>query len=158
MWSLTVTGALSIATNLRELCMSKRSCSYVIIFLWNNIQKRLLLSLFSWQMRLLRVCTIARARPSLRHSTKISCAGSNGDLCTVYVSSECCGESAPAASVLPWSLKIMHSSPRLPATNFLVSLKVFAFAPQIPKNSSASLQIPKNISQFSLKCIYLSVG
>ena len=60
-------------------------------------------------------------------------------------------------SVLPWSLKIMHSSPRLPANNFLVSLKVFAFAPQIPKISSASLQIPKNISQFSLKCIYLSI-
>ena len=33
---------------------------------------------------------------SLRHSTEISCAGSNGDLCTVYKNSECCGEAAPA--------------------------------------------------------------
>ena len=32
---------------------------------------------------------------------------------------------------------------RLPANNFLVSLKVFAFAPNIPKNSLASPQIPK---------------
>ena len=54
-------------------------------------------------------------------------------------------------SVLPWSLKIIHSSPRLPVNNSLVSLKVFAFAPQIPKNSSASPQIPQNISQFRIK-------
>ena len=67
------------------------------------------------------------------------------------------GPPGGGGSVLPWSLKIMHWSPRLPANNVLDSLKVFAFAPQIPKNSSASPQIPKNISQFSLKCIYLSV-
>ena len=45
--------------------------------------------------RLLGVCTFAQARLSLCHSTEISCAGSNGDLCTVYVNSKCCGESAP---------------------------------------------------------------
>ena len=28
--------------NLREICMSMHSCSYVIIVTWNNIQKRLL--------------------------------------------------------------------------------------------------------------------
>ena len=33
---------------------------------------------------------------SLRHSTEISCAGSNGDLCTVYKNSKCCGEAASA--------------------------------------------------------------
>ena len=40
--------------------------------------------------------TFAQAHLSLRHSTEISCAGSNGDLCTVYTNSECCGEAAPA--------------------------------------------------------------
>ena len=30
--------------------------------------------------------------PEPRHSNEISCAGSNGDLCTVNVNSECCGE------------------------------------------------------------------
>ena len=39
----------------------------------------------------------------------------------------------------------MHWSPRLPENDALVSLKVFAFAPQIPKNSLASPQIPQNI-------------
>ena len=33
---------------------------------------------------------------SLRHSTEISCAGSNGDLCPVYKNGECCGDAAPA--------------------------------------------------------------
>ena len=32
--------------NFRKFCMSKHSCSYVIIVPWNNIQKRLLLSIF----------------------------------------------------------------------------------------------------------------
>ena len=32
------------------------------------------------------------------HSNEISRAGSHGDLCTVYMTSECCGESAPAAN------------------------------------------------------------
>ena len=44
------------------------------------------------------VCTFAQARLSLRNSTKISCAGSDVDLCTMYVNSECCGESAPATT------------------------------------------------------------
>ena len=43
-------------------------------------------------------CTFAQARLSLCHSTEISCAGSNGDLCTVYMNRECCGESAPVAT------------------------------------------------------------
>ena len=51
-----------------------------------------------WQRRLWRVCTFTHARMSLRHSTKISCAGSNGNLCTVYVSSKGCGDSAPATT------------------------------------------------------------
>ena len=33
-----------------------------------------------------------------RHSNELSCAGPNGDLCIVYVNSECCGESAPATT------------------------------------------------------------
>ena len=51
------------------------------------------------QRRLWRVCTFAQARLSLRHSTEIPCAGSNGDFCTVYKNSECCGEAAPATKV-----------------------------------------------------------
>ena len=61
-------------------------------------------------------------------------------------------------SVLPLSLKIMNCSTQILENNFLCSLKVFPFAPQIPKNSSASPQIPKNICQLSLKCIFRSVG
>ena len=78
--------------------MSKHSCSYVIIVPWNNIQKRLLLSIFSMQTRLCRVCTFAQAHLSLRPGTEISCAGSNNDLCTVYKNSECCGEAALATT------------------------------------------------------------
>ena len=59
-------------------------------------KKRLLLSIFSMQRRLWRVCTFAQAHLSLRPGTQKSCAGSNNDLCTVYKNSECCGEAAPA--------------------------------------------------------------
>ena len=38
----------------------------------------------------------AQARLSLLHSSEISCADSNNDLCIVYKNSECCGEAAPA--------------------------------------------------------------
>ena len=69
--------------------MSMHSCSYVI--------KRLLISIFSMQRRLWRVCTFAQAHLSLRHSTQISCADSKSDLCVVYKNSECCGEAVPAA-------------------------------------------------------------
>ena len=48
------------------------------------------------QRRLWRVCTFAQARLRLCPGTDISCAGSNNDLCTVYMNSECCGEAAPA--------------------------------------------------------------
>ena len=82
----------------RKFCMSKHSCSYVIIVPWNNIQKRLLLSVCSMQRRLWRVCTFAQAHLSLRPGTEISCAGSNNDLCTVYKNSECCGEAEPATT------------------------------------------------------------
>ena len=82
--------------NFMKFCMSKHSCSYVIIVPWNNIQKRLLLSIFSMQRRVWRVCTFAQAHLSLRPNTEISCAGSNNDLSTVYKNSECCGEAAPA--------------------------------------------------------------
>ena len=41
------------------------------------------------KFRLMGVCTFAQARLSLRNSTRIPCAGSDGDLCTVYVNSEC---------------------------------------------------------------------
>ena len=79
--------------------MSKHSCSYVIIVPLNNIQKRLLLSIFfSMQRRLWRVCTFEQAHLSLRPGTEISCAGSNSDLCTVYKNSECCSEAAPATT------------------------------------------------------------
>ena len=84
--------------NFRKFCMSKHSCSYVIIVPWNSIQKRLLLSIFSMQRRLWRVCTFAQAHLSLRPGTEISCAGSNNDLCTVYKNSECCGDAAPATT------------------------------------------------------------
>ena len=83
----------------RKFCMSKHSCSYVITLTQSHeisIQKRLLLSIFSMQRRLLRVCTFAQAHLSLRPGTEISCADSNNDLCTVYKNSECCGEAAPA--------------------------------------------------------------
>ena len=76
--------------------MFKHSCSYVIIVPWNKSLKRLLLSIFSMQIRLWRVCTFAQAHLSLCPGTEISCAGSNNDLCTVYKNSECCGEAAPA--------------------------------------------------------------
>ena len=77
--------------------MSKHSCSYVIIVPCNNIQKRLLLSIFSMQSRLWRVCTFAQAHLSLPPGIEISCACSNNDLCTVYKNSECCGEAAPVS-------------------------------------------------------------
>ena len=48
------------------------------------------------QRRLWRVCTFAQAHLNLGPGTKISCAGSNNVLCTVYRNSECCGEVAPA--------------------------------------------------------------
>ena len=48
------------------------------------------------QQRLWQVCTFAQARRSIRHSTRISYTGSNGDLCSIYVSSEGLSESAPA--------------------------------------------------------------
>ena len=52
--------------------------------------------LMCWQRRLWRVCIFAQTRLSPHHITETSCAGSNGDLCTGYVSSEGCCESAPA--------------------------------------------------------------
>ena len=86
--------------NLREFCMSKHSFNHVIIVPCNNIQKRVLLSIFSIQRRLWRIWTFAQAHLSLHKSTEISCAGSNGDLCTVYKNSECCGEAASATKAL----------------------------------------------------------
>ena len=41
----------------------------------------------------LHICT---GSPEPRHSYEISCVGSNGDLCTVYMNSDFCFESAPA--------------------------------------------------------------
>ena len=52
--------------------------------------------LIYWQRRLRRACTFVQTRLRLRHSTEISCAGSTCDLCTVYMDSEGCGESALA--------------------------------------------------------------
>ena len=87
--------ALLWLLNSWEYCMSMHSCSYVIIVPWNNIQKRLLLSIFSMQRRLWWVWTFAQAHLSLRYSTEISCTDSNSDLCTVYKNSECCSEAVP---------------------------------------------------------------
>ena len=83
MWSLTVTGVFFYFYCLTsgKLCMSKHSFSYVFIVPWNNIQKRLLLSIFHMQRRLWRVCTFAQADLSLRPGTEIPCAG----LKTIYV-------------------------------------------------------------------------
>ena len=64
----------------------------------------------------------------------------------------------PRGIFAPLILNIMHWSPQIPKRKFLSSLKVFSFAPQILEINSASPQIPKNISQFSLKCIFLSIG
>ena len=74
--------------------------------------------LLRWQRRLWGVCIFAQARLSLRHSTKISCAGSNGDLCIAYVDSECCEKSAPATTahctyVQP-SVRCINASKMLP--------------------------------------------
>ena len=44
--------------------------------------------------------TFAQAHLSLLLSIEISYAGSNNDLCNVYVNRECCGESAPATTGL----------------------------------------------------------
>ena len=48
LWSLTVTGAFFYCDCLTsgKFCMSKHSCSFIIIVPWNNIQKRLLHSIF----------------------------------------------------------------------------------------------------------------
>ena len=44
--------------NFRKFCMSKHSCSYVIIVPWNNIQKRLLLSFYAEKaLASLYICT-----------------------------------------------------------------------------------------------------
>ena len=56
-----------------------------------------------------------------------------------------------------------------PENNALISPNPFKKIPQLPESifpllhkslkiNSASPQIPKNISQFSLKCIFLSIG
>ena len=80
-----------------KFCISKHSCSYIIIVPWNNIQKPLLLSIFFYaEKALASLCKFAQAHLSLRPGTEISCAGSNNYLCTVYKNSECCGEAAPA--------------------------------------------------------------
>ena len=68
------------------------------------------------QRRLWRVCTFSQAHLSLRPGTEISCAGSNGDLCTVYKNSDYCGEAAPATMVLLGnkSVRCMNASKMLP--------------------------------------------
>ena len=43
----------------------------------------------------LHICTRS-SEP--RHTNEIACAGSEGDLCTIYVNSACCGESAPTTT------------------------------------------------------------
>ena len=43
----------------------------------------------------LHICT---GSPEPRNSNEISCAGLNGDLCTIYASSECYGEFALATT------------------------------------------------------------
>ena len=80
-------------TSGNSTCLSKAAA-----MLSNNIQKQLLLSIFSMQRRTWRVCTFAQAHLSLRPGTEISCAGSNNDLCTVYKNSECCGKAVPATT------------------------------------------------------------
>ena len=61
-------------------------------------------------------------------------------------------------SLLPSSLKIMLWSPQIPVSFCLSSLKVFCLCSPNPQNNSAAPQIPKNLSQFSLKYIFLSLG
>ena len=79
-----------------KFCMSKHSCSYFIIVTWNNIQKRLLHSIFFYAEKApasLYICT-SSPEPSSWY-WNITCWLKN-DLCTVYKNSECCGEAAPA--------------------------------------------------------------
>ena len=54
---------------------------------------------------------ICKGSPEPRHSNEISCAGSNGELCTVYVNSEYCGESAQANTT---SVRCINASKILP--------------------------------------------
>ena len=49
--------------NFRKFCMSKHSCSYVIIVPWNNIQKRLLLSIFFYAEKALASLYICIGSP-----------------------------------------------------------------------------------------------
>ena len=71
--------------------------------------------LMCWQLRLWRVCTFGQACLSLRHSTEISRAGSNANLCTIYVSSEDFVESAPAATTsMCYHLCVVSMSQMLP--------------------------------------------
>ena len=68
------------------------------------------------QRRLCRVCTFAHACLSLRHSTKLTCAGSNGDVCTFNASSEGSGESANAC------LGLRHST--APKSHMLAKMAI----------------------------------
>ena len=82
--------------NLREICMSMHSCSYVIKVPWNNIQKRLLLSIFfnaEKALASLYICT--DSSESTSQYWNIMCWLKN-DLCAVYKNSECCGEAVSA--------------------------------------------------------------
>ena len=64
---------------------------------WKITLKTITILYFSsMQRRLWRVWTFAQAHLSLRHSTEISLADSNSDLCTVYKNSEFCGEALQA--------------------------------------------------------------
>ena len=62
-----------------------------------------------WTRRFVLICHVLAAKALAilyictgihmpRHSNEIASAGSNGDLCTIYVKGECCGESALATT------------------------------------------------------------
>ena len=76
------------------------------------MQKRLLLSIFSLQRRLWRVCTFAQVHLSHRPGIEILSAGSNNDLCTVNKNSECCGEAEQATMI---SVRCINASKNAPS-------------------------------------------
>ena len=82
--------------NFRKFCMSKHSCSYVIIVPWNNIKKRLLLTIFLCREGSGKSVHFHRLTWVFILVLKYHVLAQKNDLCTVYKNSECCGEAAPA--------------------------------------------------------------
>ena len=79
------------------------------------------------QRSLLVVYTFAEVPLSLRHSTEVACADSNGDVCTVYKNSECCDRQQ--------SLRCINASKMLPVRCNIFFNKTLASLPRKKKQS-----------------------